>query len=104
MKTLLLHCQKHALHARDTIWLGEHLARSKPRNFFRSYFYESEHQCDKNADVFKETIDVVANATGGEGFAAIKVTALGERCVMLLSINHSIKFTVEFSVIRGTDK
>lgn len=43
----------------------------------RTYIYEGEKACDVNRDVFCESIDAVAKASGGEGFAAIKITALG---------------------------
>ena len=43
----------------------------------RTYFYDSESQCDKNMWNFMKCVDVVSEATEGTGLAAIKLTALG---------------------------
>jgi proline dehydrogenase len=42
----------------------------------REYSYESEAACDRHVDIFRSCIRSVANVTP-DGFAAIKVTALG---------------------------
>ncbi|CAB9505872.1 Proline dehydrogenase 1, mitochondrial [Seminavis robusta] len=42
----------------------------------RMYDYESEHQCDRHVETFKKCIRSVKNLDA-DGFAAIKVTALG---------------------------
>ena len=42
----------------------------------RIYTYSSEEKCDKNVDVFLECIDA-ASSCSAKGFAALKVTALG---------------------------
>jgi proline dehydrogenase len=42
----------------------------------REYSYESEAACDRHVDIFRSCIQSVANVTP-DGFAAIKVTALG---------------------------
>ncbi|KAF8373769.1 prdh-1 [Pristionchus pacificus] len=61
----------------------------------RTYIYEGEKACDVNRDVFCESIDAVAKASGGEGFAAIKITALG-RPALLLRLSESIAQTHNF--------
>lgn len=61
----------------------------------RTYFYEGEQECDKNVDVFCQSIDAVAEATRREGFAAIKLTALG-RPQLLLRLSDAIVQTRNF--------
>jgi len=45
----------------------------------RTYTYEDEAECDRNADIFKQAVRAVKQSSVGDaaGFAAIKVTALG---------------------------
>lgn len=45
-------------------------------NQVRVYDYESEHQCDKHVGTFKKCINAVKNLDA-DGYAAVKVTALG---------------------------
>ncbi|GMT26048.1 hypothetical protein PFISCL1PPCAC_17345, partial [Pristionchus fissidentatus] len=61
----------------------------------RTYMYEGEHACDENRDIFCESVVAVAKASGGEGFAAIKITALG-RPALLLRLSESIAQTHNF--------
>jgi proline dehydrogenase len=49
----------------------------------RTYTYADEAECDKNADIFLQAIRAVRGATGNEGFAAIKITALGSPELLL---------------------
>jgi len=56
-----------------------HGSRSEDRRTIicRTYTYEDEQQCDKNANIFKQAIRAVGTAGGSVPFAAVKVTALG---------------------------
>jgi len=49
----------------------------------RTHFYENEMACDVNMGIFMDSIDAVAGTTGGTGFAAIKITALGKPKLLL---------------------
>lgn len=52
----------------------------------RTYFYRGESQCERHLEIFFKAIEAVANTTGNTGFAAIKLTALGQpRLLMKLS-------------------
>ncbi|PAV89864.1 hypothetical protein WR25_03018 [Diploscapter pachys] len=69
----------------------------------RTYFYDGEEKCDENRDIFIDSINAVAHATGGEGFAAIKLTALG-RPALLLKLSESIAQAQNFfKAVTGGD-
>uniref|UniRef100_A0A0N5CJF5 Proline dehydrogenase n=1 Tax=Thelazia callipaeda TaxID=103827 RepID=A0A0N5CJF5_THECL len=55
----------------------------------RTYFYESEAQCDRNCDVFCASADAIASAVGSDGINCIKLTALG-RPQLLLKLTELI--------------
>ncbi|XP_075919523.1 proline dehydrogenase 1, mitochondrial-like isoform X2 [Petromyzon marinus] len=42
----------------------------------RTYIYQDEHRCDQHVDTFLKSIEAAADSSG-DGFAAIKLTALG---------------------------
>ena len=48
----------------------------------RTYFYEGEEKCDENTEVFLKCIETTG-ATATNGFAAIKVTALGRPALLV---------------------
>uniref|UniRef100_A0A915Q5M1 Proline dehydrogenase n=1 Tax=Setaria digitata TaxID=48799 RepID=A0A915Q5M1_9BILA len=49
----------------------------------RTYFYESEVQCDKNCEIFCSSADAITSAVGNYGINCIKLTALGRPQVLL---------------------
>jgi len=61
-------------------------------NSARVYFYQGEAACDRNMNIFLDCIDAVKGSTGGTGFSAIKITALG-RPEILIRISDTIEKT-----------
>ncbi|KAE9553789.1 hypothetical protein FO519_003010 [Halicephalobus sp. NKZ332] len=69
-----------------------------------THVFPGEKGCDKNMDIFCESIDAVVEALGSEGIAAIKLTALG-RPQLLLKLSESIMQTRNFfKVLTGAPK
>eukprot|EP00794_Sanderia_malayensis_P014298 gene14298-15786_t len=60
----------------------------------RTYIYEGEKKCDTNRDIFMDCIETTGK-TSHEGFAAIKMTALG-RPMLLLRLSEILNQTRYF--------
>jgi proline dehydrogenase len=60
------------------------LGRTHKVNSARVHFYAGEAQCDKNMEIILSCIDAVTDSTGGTGFAALKITALGRPELLLI--------------------
>merc|ERR1712013_67918 len=58
----------------------------------RVFYYAGEKECDANMQVFLDCIDAVKGSTGGTGFSAIKITALG-RPEILIRLSDCIEKT-----------
>ena len=63
---------------------------SHKKNKCREFLYQGEKACDNNMEMFLKSIDVVADSMNGDGFSALKVTALG-RPEILLRISEILK-------------
>jgi proline dehydrogenase len=57
----------------------------------RVYFYQGEANCDKNMETFLRCIDAVKGSTGGTGFSAIKLTALGRPEILVRNADGHVK-------------
>jgi proline dehydrogenase len=66
--------------------------RKHKLNSARVYFYQDEANCDRNMQTFLDCIDAVKGSTGGTGFSAIKLTALG-RPEILIRLSDCIEKT-----------
>lgn len=66
--------------------------RTHNLNSARTFFYQGEAECDSNMKVFINCIGAVKGSTGGTGFAAIKITALG-RPEILIRLSECIEKT-----------
>lgn len=88
----------------ETLDPSDEHARYKPHAEFadrrkgvysaRTYFYEGEAECDKRVETFLKCIDAAGEASS-DGFAAIKVTALG-RPQILMRISEILNQTQYF--------
>merc|ERR1719403_643468 len=66
--------------------------RKHKLNSARVYFYQGESNCDRNMETFINCIDAVKGSTGGTGFSAIKITALG-RPEILIRLSECLEKT-----------
>ncbi|XP_019620711.1 PREDICTED: proline dehydrogenase 1, mitochondrial-like [Branchiostoma belcheri] len=66
----------------------------------RTYFYEDEHKCDENVKIFLNCIKA-AGYSSTDGFAAIKLTALG-RPQLLLQLSDVLSTTRQFFEVLTT--
>jgi len=61
-------------------------------NSARVFLYQGEEECNKNMETFINCIDAVRGSTGGTGFSAIKITALG-RPEILIRLSECLEKT-----------
>jgi len=71
---------------------NKEIDRKANLNSARVFFYAGEKECDANMQTFLDCIDAVKGSTGGTGFSAIKVTALG-RPEILIRLSDCIEKT-----------
>jgi proline dehydrogenase len=86
--------EHHQLAQYTAIDESEHkeVDRKHKLNSARVYFYQGEASCDRNMQIFLDCIDAVRGSTGGTGFSAIKLTALG-RPEILIKLSDCIEKT-----------
>ncbi|CAK5108467.1 unnamed protein product [Meloidogyne enterolobii] len=68
----------------------------------RTYFYSGESECDRNAEMFCRCIDATSQATQGQGFIAIKLTALGRPRLFIRLSEAIAQMQNLFKVITGS--
>jgi len=71
---------------------NQEVNRKHKLNAARVFFYQGEKECDDNMEIFLQCIDAVKGSTGGTGFSAIKITALG-RPEILIRLSDCIERT-----------
>merc|ERR1719315_346978 len=71
---------------------NKEIDRKANLNSARVFFYAGEKECDANMQTFLNCIDAVKGSTGGTGFSAIKITALG-RPEILIRLSDCIERT-----------
>jgi len=71
---------------------NKEIDRKANLNSARVFFYAGEKECDANMQTFLDCIDAVKGSTGGTGFSAIKITALG-RPEILIRLSDCIERT-----------
>jgi len=62
---------------------NQEVNRKHNLNSARVFFYQGEKECDDNMQTFLDCIDAVKGSTGGTGFSAIKITALGRPEILI---------------------
>eukprot|EP00092_Neocalanus_flemingeri_P061266 GFUD01073621.1.p1 GENE.GFUD01073621.1~~GFUD01073621.1.p1 ORF type:complete len:613 (+),score=181.51 GFUD01073621.1:117-1955(+) len=62
---------------------NQEVNRKHNLNSARVFFYQGEKECDANMQTFLDCIDAVKGSTGGTGFSAIKITALGRPEILI---------------------
>jgi len=62
---------------------NKEIDRKHNLNSARVFFYAGEKECDANMQTFLDCIDAVKGSTGGTGFSAIKITALGRPEILI---------------------
>ena len=70
-----------AAHSPGLITFETHGVSSPPVHSARVYHYMNERECDANAAIFKDAIEAVRDVSP-DGFAAIKMTALGNPALL----------------------
>ncbi|KAL3313017.1 hypothetical protein Ciccas_008382 [Cichlidogyrus casuarinus] len=70
----------------------------------RTYFYESEAKCDKNMEIFIDSIDSVVQSSGREGLCAIKLTALGRPQFLLQMSDFIVELQRLFELLISDSK
>jgi hypothetical protein len=58
-------------------------------NSARVFLYQGEEECNKNMETFINCIDAVKGSTGGTGFSAIKITALGRPEILVRAVDNA---------------
>jgi len=71
---------------------NEQVNRKHKLSSARVFFYQGEKECDNNMKTFLDCIDATKGSTGGTGFSAIKITALG-RPEILIRLSDCIEKT-----------
>ena len=66
--------------------------RKSNLNSARVYLYQGEEECNNNMSTFIDCIDATKGSTGGTGFSAIKMTALG-RPEILIRLSECLEKT-----------
>jgi hypothetical protein len=78
----------------------QEIDRKAGLNSARVFLYQGEEECNKNMETFINCIDAVKGSTGGTGFSAIKITALGRPEILVRAKDMALQcFTLTFNCI-----